>query len=353
MNIAGPSVFYYICDMNGLAKKSEETATAAPGARKLVIVVNPISGTLPKREIVKKAEERLREAGFDVECRLTHYGGHASEIAREAAEAGAYGVIAAGGDGTVNEVASALRDTDTALGIIPLGSGNGLARHIATSIDADHAIDVIVSDNIEACDYGSANGHPFFCTFGLGFDAAVSERFAQMHRRGLGAYLQSAMREYFSFKPDDYEIITPEGTLETKAFILTVANASQYGNNAFIAPRASIRDGLFDITILSSPNPVVHAIAGIRLFTGNIGTTFSTRTLRTSEAIIRRTGTAAHADGENVEMPEEIKVVCHKGGLKIFTDPDKSPFRPIATPFFSMRDDIHYMLRTTFERIKR
>ena len=321
--------------------------------RKIRIVVNPISGTHAKREIVEVVERRLRDMGYYVDCRVTQYGGHASELAAEAAEEGYYGVIAAGGDGTVNECARGVMDTDTALGIIPLGSGNGLARHIATSIDVDHALNVICADNIVDCDYGTANDIPFFCTFGLGFDAAVSERFAQMHRRGLGAYLQSAMREYFSFKPDDYEIETPEGTLKTKAFILTVANASQYGNNAYIAPQASIRDGLLDFTILTSPNPVIHALAGIRLFSGRIDSTFSIQTMQTSRAVIRRTGNAAHADGENVSLPDEITVECHRGGLKIFTDPSKTPFKPISTPLQSLREDVNFMIRTTIDRIKR
>ena len=143
-------------------------------SKKLLLIVNPISGILPKREIIATAHRRLEAAGYEVKTKATERAGHALELAREAAEKGYYAVVAAGGDGTVNEVATGIAGSRTVLGIIPLGSGNGLARHVILSIDIDKAIDVIAADYPKRCDYGTANGRPFFCTFGMGFVAEVS-----------------------------------------------------------------------------------------------------------------------------------------------------------------------------------
>ena len=145
--------------------------------RLLTLIINPIAGTLSKRGLDSWLMPRLQDMGYDVSVQYTRYAGHATEIAREAAAAGHYAVLACGGDGTVNEVATGLVGTSTALGILPAGSGNGLARHIGIPVDIWRSLRVIAQNNIADCDYGEVNGRPFFCTFGLGFDAAVSHRF--------------------------------------------------------------------------------------------------------------------------------------------------------------------------------
>ena len=132
--------------------------------RNLTLIINPISGTVSKRGADRYIERKLAEAGYAVRTVFTERAGHARELAAEAAARGDYGVLACGGDGTINEIASSLVGTDTAIGIVPMGSGNGLARHIGIPVDLHRSLKVIKEDNIVACDYGTANGVPFFCT---------------------------------------------------------------------------------------------------------------------------------------------------------------------------------------------
>lgn len=308
---------------------------------KCLLIINPISGTASKRGVAAKCVRRLGKEGIDVEVLYTEGPGDAARYAAEAARKGYLGVIAAGGDGTVNEIAGALRGTSTALGIIPLGSGNGLARHLGLTTDVAEALDVISRRNILACDSCEANGRPFFCTFGLGFDAAVSEKFSQKRQRGLINYLRSALEEYLKFKPDEYEIEADGHTFRFKAFIVAACNASQYGNNVFIAPMASIRDGLLDITIIHAETPLTQARAGVELVTGLIKNNMIIQTLKVSKATIRRMAPGiAHIDGEPVKLGEEITVKCNHGDLLIFTTGEKRPFRPLITPYRYLRREI-------------
>ncbi|MDE6391672.1 MAG: YegS/Rv2252/BmrU family lipid kinase [Muribaculaceae bacterium] len=313
--------------------------------KRALLVINPISGTLPKEGLAERVRERLAPAGFETEAVTTERAGHAARLAAAAMAEGYHAVIAAGGDGTVNEIAGALRSGPTALGILPYGSGNGLARHLYGSIDTDRALDIIARDNVEPCDYGTVNGRPFFCTFGLGFDAKVSREFAEMHSRGLASYIRSAVQEYLSYSPTVYEIRTGEHDVRIKAFIVAVCNASQYGNNAFIAPGASIRDGLLDITVIHVGNPLTRALAGVELFTGRLDRNVLIQTMRVRSALIRHLPGPGHIDGEPVMMPQTMEVMCHPGDLKILTDPDKPPFRPFITPIESIRDDSTFLVR--------
>ncbi len=305
-----------------------------------MLIVNPISGTHSKRKLIPVLERRLKEMGFDIDTRLTEARGDATRLAREAVAKRYYGVLACGGDGTVNETARALCDTGIPLGILPAGSGNGLARHIGLLIDPIEALRVIGERHIEDCDYCTANDRPFFCTFGVGFDAAVTHKFSRQRRRGLLMYLKSAIDVFVSFSPERYSLRTDDRVLVDKAFLIACCNASQYGNNAFIAPAASIRDGLMDITVIHKANPLAQALVGVDLMTGYIGKNALIDIIRVSHATISRDKTGvAHIDGEPVDMPETIEVICHPGGLRMFTPRDKMTFRPLVTPLKMMLRD--------------
>ncbi|MDE6006935.1 MAG: diacylglycerol kinase family lipid kinase [Muribaculaceae bacterium] len=324
--------------------------------RRILLIINPISGTLSKEGLSERVIARLQREGFVVESAITERAGHGYELARNAAERGYYGVIAAGGDGTVNEIASALRGTRTIMGILPFGSGNGLARHLYGSIDVDHALETIALDCPQSCDYGTINGNPFFCTFGLGFDAKVSQKFSSLPSRGLTTYIKSAIQEYLRFSPTEYSIKSADKEITVKAFIVAVCNASQYGNNAFIAPHASIRDGLLDIMIIHKGNPLTRALAGVELFTGRLDRNLLMETMRVREATIKHIPGPGHIDGEPVMTPETLRIECHKGGLQLFYDPAKPPFRPFITPIESLRTDYRYVIkekfRTTIKRVR-
>ncbi len=302
-----------------------------------------------KSLFVELVKSRLSKKGFRVNIVETRGPGDATRIAEDAVKRGDYGVLACGGDGTVNEVAKALCNSDTALGILPAGSGNGLARHIGIPIDVVQSLSVIESNIIEPCDYGEVNGKPFFCTFGVGFDAAVSNRFALSNRRGLASYLTSAIDEFVKYNPDSYEIIADDRSITDKAFLVVVCNASQYGNNAFIAPTASIRDGLLDVTIVHKGNLFTHAFSGLEMIVGSIGNHGKISTFRTSSLTIRRANkTITHIDGDPTDLPEELNIRCHHKALKIFITTNKPQFHPFISPLGMMFKDWGIAISRTF-----
>lgn len=301
--------------------------------KRLTLVINPKSGTLSKKGLDKWLPRHLSRLGYDVDVQFTSGPGDATCIAAEAAARGDYGVLACGGDGTVNEVATGLINTGTALGILPAGSGNGLARHIGIPVDVVLSLEVIVENNVQACDYGTVNGRPFFCTFGMGFDAAVSRRFSKKHRRGLNSYISSTVDEFIKYHPQTYEIVAGDRVITDRAFLVAVCNASQYGNNAFIAPGASIMDGLLDVTIVHDGTMLENAWTGVEMLAGSIGNHGKIRTFRTKELHIRRAEpTPTHIDGDPAEFPAEVEVACHPGALKIFMPRHQLKFVPLITP---------------------
>ena len=212
-----------------------------------------------------------------------------------------------------------LINTQAVLGIIPVGSGNGLARHLKIPLDPTKAIKVINHLNIKAIDYGLINDIPFFCTCGVGFDALIGEKFDQNKRRGLISYVKTVISEFFSFQPETYKItINNQQKSDHKAFLITFANASQYGNNALIAPKADIYDGNLDICILS-PFPFYKALLiGIRLFSGNIDKSQRMTYHRASKIYVERASQAIiHIDGETRHPGKNLNISLITKGLNI------------------------------------
>ncbi len=315
--------------------------------RRLLLIINPISGTHDKDDIYKTVSSQLDSEKYQLAVHWTEGPGDATMKAREAAESGFYGVLVAGGDGTVNEVAIGIRGTDTAMGIIPCGSGNGMARHIGINTDVKAAIDVINEGHVASVDYGSVNDRLFLCTCGVGFDAAVSERFAREARRGRLSYIKSTLMEFMAYHPQEYQISFPDGTVITeKAFLVAICNASQYGNNAYIAPHASIRDGMLDITIVHSGSPLTTALVGVDLLTGFIDHNMLIDTFRAPAlTITRHSAGPIHADGEPLDGDATLNVMCHHGGLRMFTPAREPKFMPLITPMQSFFNDLNADIR--------
>lgn len=308
---------------------------------RMLLVINPISGTTDKRGLAERITAILRQHGIDCRTAYTGHPGHATTLAAEAAAQGYDAVLACGGDGTVNETARALCGTKTALGIIPAGSGNGLARHIGIPIDPLASLRIIARRHVEACDYGTVNGQPFFCTFGIGFDAAVSDRFAAAPGRGRLTYIKSAMTELRHYTPQHYVIEADGHRIERDAFIITGANASQYGNNAYIAPTASIRDGFLDIVVVSPLSPPAMAMFGIDMMSGTLAHNRHIEVFRCRHALIERSCDGpAHIDGEPVTLGRTLEVQCHPAALNILTDAGKQPFTPVITPLSAFIEGI-------------
>lgn len=301
--------------------------------RKILALINPISGTLNKDSLPKAIDKIIDYEKFEIEIKYTEHANHAYELSKEAAANGYYGVLAIGGDGTVNEVASALCDTETALGIIPLGSGNGLARHLRIPLNIDKAISIINENHIENFDYCTANDRKFFCTCGLGFDAQVSSTFAKRGKRGPVGYFQSAISEYIKYRSQTYKITSSNGIITEKAFIIACGNASQYGNNAYITPNADMQDGEIDVTVMLPITPFDTAMLGLLLFSKHIDQDVNIISFRTADLSIERESEGImHLDGEPVNMPKTIEIKCHKGGLKIFVPTEsKEKFKFLST----------------------
>ena len=318
--------------------------------RKAFLIINPISGTGDKSGIRELVEQRLGAKGFEVTTGFTSAKGDATVMASDASAQGYDMVIACGGDGTVNETATALCGSRTALGIIPAGSGNGLARHLGIPVDLGAALDIICSRNIVASDYGTVNDTPFFCTFGMGFDAAVSHRFARQSRRGLLSYVKSALSEYIQYRPQTYTLSANGKLLTEKAFLVAVCNASQWGNNAYIAPEASLTDGLLDITVVHSGSPIDAAVMGMDIFTGLINKNTMVHCFRAPAVVIYRSKEGeAHIDGEPMMLPDIIDIKCHRGALRIFTPESHDDFKPLVTPLKGMLRDARISINHIFK----
>ena len=297
--------------------------------KQITFIVNPISGIWDKRQIMEWVKRKLDKEVYAPKMVLTEYAGHAVEIAAREAAAGAYAVVAVGGDGTINEIARSLVHTQTALGIIPCGSGNGLARHLQISLDPRRAISVLNEGNIETIDYGTINGTPFFCTCGVGFDAFVSLQFSKAGRRGPLTYLQKTLLESLRYRPRTYELEMDGYTARYKAFLIACGNASQYGNNAYITPQATVDDGLLDVTILEPFTALDVPQLAYQLFHKTIDQNSCIKTFRCQHLKIhRREPGVVHYDGDPVMMGEDIEVGIVKHGLRVIVPRDAEEDSP-------------------------
>ena len=301
--------------------------------KKAVFVINLISGTSDKAAIPGLIDLYLDKEKFEYEIAITQYAGHASEIAAKAKDDGVDVVVAVGGDGTVNEVARAIVHSDTALGIIPCGSGNGLARHLLLPLNVRKDIDVINRCEVRQLDYGIINDYPFFCTCGMGFDAFVSMKFAEAGKRGPITYVENVLREGLKYKPETYTIEDESGTLQYKAFLISCANASQYGNNAYIAPQASMSDGLMDVIIMEPFDVFEAPQISIEMFSKTLDKNSKIKTFRTRHLHIHRDEPGViHYDGDPVMTGADIDIELKPKGINIIvnTMADRSERQPNA-----------------------
>ncbi|MBK9637350.1 MAG: diacylglycerol kinase family lipid kinase [Bacteroidetes bacterium] len=286
--------------------------------KSLLLILNPIAG----KGIAKKVEHAIGESGlneqFQVQIQYTKYSGHAAEIAEKAVQEKIDVVVAAGGDGTVNEVASRLVHSNTALGIIPIGSGNGLARHMGYSMQIKKCLQQIAVSKIEKIDTLLINNRFGVNVSGFGFDGFVAWKFNKEGKRGLSNYTKIALREYAKYQPIHFELEGLPLLNFSNAHMLVIANASQFGNAAIIAPTAQLTDGLMDVVLVRKPSPLQLPSMFYRLFTGKLKDADYIQSFKcnqfsaTSDRAIH-----LHVDGEACEPITKINVVLQPKSLLV------------------------------------
>ena len=276
-----------------------------------------MSGGKKKDEVPDLIDRNLDKSVFDYSIVYSDGVAHAHIIASEAISTTDL-IVAVGGDGTVNEIASALVGSDTVFGIIPYGSGNGLSRFLGIPMDAEKAIKNLNAWHFETIDAAKANNEWFFNMAGMGFDAHISEVFSHQKTRGFSTYIKSSFREIINYKAENYHIEIDGKTYNREAFMLSFANSSQYGNNAHVSPHASIQDGLIDVCIIK-PFPLWRFIGmGIRMFTKTADRSKYVEIIRGKHINIQRTGPGPlHLDGEPRIADATVEINVVPSSLKI------------------------------------
>ncbi|MHA6248168.1 diacylglycerol/lipid kinase family protein [Pontibacter sp. CAU 1760] len=281
-------------------------------------IINPKSGPKRKADVAEQINLHLDYAKFAHDIVYTQHAGHAPELAREAADAGCAVVVAVGGDGTVNEVARGLFQTNTALGILPRGSGNGLARHLQVPLTAAGSLAVLNTGTVDAIDSGSINGHPFFTTAGIGFDAYISSVFAGSKKRGLQSYVELVMKEVRNYRHLPVKASINGNVIDTDCFVMAFANAAQYGNNAYIAPQADIQDGLLDVCLVRKLDIIRALNISYCMLTNQLAHADSAEYFKTEHIKVETEEPMMfHADGEYLGKTTDFDVKLNPLSLKV------------------------------------
>ncbi len=285
----------------------------------IAIIINPVSGgvtPVAARQRAELAAARLQSAGEAGEVILTERRDHARDLAASAVARGARLVVAWGGDGTINEVASALVRTPAALGIVSGGSGNGLARELHLPSAPDRALDAAFASSVRAIDAGELGGRWFFSVAGIGFDAHVAAAFDRgTGRRGFSTYARITARELWRYRCGAYRI---NGAAAVRALLITFANSAQFGNGARIAPSARIDDGLLDLVVFEERSRV-RTLRGLpRLFTGGVARVEGVSTRQITSAVVESDAPMLfHVDGEPVEGGTRLDARVHPSVLRV------------------------------------
>ena len=286
--------------------------------KQILFVINPISGGKSKSSFKKLVLEALDLRKFTPTFEETLHANHAFELAKAAVAERFDAVIAVGGDGTINEIASALVGTDVPLGIIPEGSGNGLALYLGIPMNEGAAIRRLNQFQNTVVDCGQINGRYFFNMAGMGFDAEVSETFAQDTFRGPIGYLRSAISVLKNYKPAHYTINIDGNIIERNAFMISVANSPQYGNNAYIAPQASLTYGVLDVCIVHKFPMYILPKMIFHLFNKSADQSTYVEILPGKNISIHKDDdTPMHVDGEPFRLGKDVEIEIIPKSLKI------------------------------------
>ncbi|HEY4322400.1 MAG TPA: diacylglycerol kinase family protein [Mucilaginibacter sp.] len=289
--------------------------------RNALFIINPISGGKKKDGVPELIEKYLDKETLQPVIVFSDGVSHAQQIAMEAVNKFDL-IVAVGGDGTINEVASAIVGSDTILGIIPYGSGNGLSRFLGISLNAKKAIKMLNSGRVEVIDSGKVNGKPFFNMAGMGFDAHIAEVFSHIEKRGFVNYIKSSIREIANYHSQTYQLNIDGTVYEREAFMLSFANSSQYGNNAHISPHASVQDGLLDVCIIKKFPLWRFPEMGLRMITKKSEGTSYVEIIRGKKIHVKRDNPGpVHLDGEPKIKGTDIEIDVVPASLRVIVGP--------------------------------
>lgn len=286
--------------------------------KKLLFVINPISGGKEKSDFERRSGQFLDTDLFDAQYRFTEKPGHAADLTKEAVDDHYDVVVAVGGDGTINEVAKTLVNTSVVLGIVPEGSGNGLAGYLGIPMVMKDAILMLNKFRMKQIDSGKLNGHCFFNMAGIGFDAVISDRFDKDSIRGPFGYMKTVVSEIGHYKAETYQFVIDGKEYEEEAFMISLANSPQYGNNAYVSPDASVSDGLLDVCIVKPfplfllPKMLFH------LFSRTTDKSGFVDIIRGREILVKREKEGyVHVDGQPICLGKELRASINPNSLYI------------------------------------
>jgi YegS/Rv2252/BmrU family lipid kinase len=297
-------------------------------SKKVFFIINKFSGTGYRPGVEGRIITVCGKLNLECTIEFTRERGHAVELARQAVREQFGTVIAVGGDGTVNEVAQGLVHTDATMGILPKGSGNGLARHLRIPMNLTKALALLTTGKSIRMDTILINGDLSVNVSGIGFDGHVVRKFGKNGKRGLVGYVKLVLKEFSDFKEFEVRVLADAESYHRKAFILAVANSSQFGNNARISPMASVCDQLIDLCFIKKV-PLLQAPAfAQRMFSGRIDKSSYVEILKTKEIDIGfPVPMPFHIDGEAREPASRFSIQLQPASLKVLVpiDPNSKP----------------------------
>lgn len=285
---------------------------------KIRIIVNPVSGSGRRKKALRMIDSHLDTDKFDFEIVKTQHHRHAIELTQEAIKDGCKAVVIAGGDGSINEVGATLAGTNVALGIIPAGSGNGLSRSLGISLSPKKAVENINNFNFRTIDTGLANGKAFMNMAGVGFDAAVADAFHKQKMRGFFKYFMLGLKLLLNYKLQTYSIVADGREFERKAHLISMANSAQYGNDALVAPKALVDDGMLDAVVVN-PFPFhQYFLLFYRLFRGTLNQSPYIKTFKFKEMIVtQERDDVSHLDGDPFDLGQVVEIKINPASLKV------------------------------------
>lgn len=300
---------------------------------KILFVVNPISGLGKQKTIEKSLELYLDKEKYEPSISYTQYAHHGTEIASHAEKDGFDVVVAVGGDGSINDCIKGLLNSKVKFGIIPSGSGNGLARCLHIPLNVDKAIEVINNKNHIEIDTIGLNDMPYTSVAGIGFDAIIAKEFTINKTRGFQTYLKLVLKDYLNYKPKKYKLIVDGKPMEKEALFISFMNSNQFGYNVIIAPKASLSDGLIDVVIVKKPPMILAPFVVQMMFFHQIDHSPYVETIRAKEIVVENFDDGlVNLDGEGIECPDKSLTFKIKPNNLNIIIPDEKHRQPFPNP---------------------